>query len=129
MGLFDGFPFKSREQQEKESKEFARRVFPFGLEEQREAVRQLLRPLVSPRLDDQEMLFAFISAKDKYIDEEKSEEGLQLARGVIRRQPSISEQDREIILAAVRLEAEAVSLDDYPTPEQVRAALAAQETE
>ena len=51
MGLFDGFPFVSKEERERRRKDFEKRVAPFGVEEQREKLKALLAELF-PTLDN-----------------------------------------------------------------------------
>ena len=118
MGLFEGWPFKSKEQSERESREFKERVFPFG-ETQRESARSVLRQIVSPKMRDTEMLFAFLSAKDRYILDEKSPKSLEDSRNRLKKQGFAKERDIDLILALVQLDSISASLDSYPTAEDV----------
>lgn len=121
MGLFDGFPFKSKEQAQREQKDFEKRVFPFGLE-QREAARAVLAAVIPGQKHDNERLFAFISAKDNYILDEMSEEALNKSRAKLATMKWLSAEEIELVLALVRLDSAIQSLEDYPTPQQVTAA-------
>ncbi len=123
MGWFDGFPFQSREQMDKEKRDFEKRVFPFGLA-QRDCARAVLQQLVPNKKFEGEALFAFISSKDIYMQNEQSPEGLQHARKQLKRMRFFSEEDKDKILALVVLDAAAPSLEEYPTAEAVLARVA-----
>lgn len=122
MGWLDGWPFKSRDQQFKEQAEFERRVFPFG-EGQREKALTVLRQVVpNPKIRDNELLFAFLSAKDKYVQGEMTLDALEEAREHMVKMRWLRGVNVEPVLALVRLEADIDSLEDYPTAEDVQKA-------
>lgn len=125
MGWFDGFPFKSREQTEKERKAFERKIFPLGVDAQRAAALQVLREVTSPGMKDDQKLFAFISSKDKYLDQDTRSEGLALVRFHLKKQRWVSEEDMAAVAALVVLENGVLSLEEYPTAQQVQQAAAA----
>jgi hypothetical protein len=122
MGWFDGFPFVSAEQRKRNQQDFERRIFPFGLEAHRAAAKGLLSQIITAPLSEEERLFAYIMAKDKYLLNDRGEAGLQAARKQLATLRWLNERDRELLLAMVRLEAEAPSLDAYPGPEAIRKA-------
>ena len=122
MGWFDGFPFQSRADMEKEKRDFERRVFPFGLE-QRDCARAVLSELFPKIKNDIELLFAFINSKDIYMQDEQTQEGLDRARHQMKKLRNLTEQDKEKILTLVVLDASAPSLEAYPTAQDVLARL------
>lgn len=118
VGWFNGWPFKSKEQQAKEEREFENRVFPLG-EAQREMALGILRQVTSKKLRDNEKLFAFISAKDRYVQAEEDPDALELSRAQLIKMNWLKEDDLAPILALVVLDARVQSLSDYPTLEAV----------
>ena len=118
MGWFEGFPFVSKEERERRSKEFASRLVPFGIDEQREYTAKTLKELF-PDHDTKDCLFTFFDAKDFYTKKDKGAPGLAAARVRLQRQKWIDERKTKIFLAFIELESEIESLDDYPTAEQV----------
>ncbi len=124
MGLFDGWPFKTREQEDKEKRDFEKRVFPFG-PEQKDAAEAVLKEGITGKLKNQEKLFAFICAKDAcMLNGGEEEDGLEKAQEALKKQKWVSAEDRKFIYTFMRLEIRATSLEDYPTVEQVRQQLA-----
>ena len=118
MGWFDGFPFQSKADMEKEKRDFEKRVFPFGLE-QRDHARTVLQELIPHVKSDTELLFAFINSKDIYMKDEQSEEGLLRARQQMKKLRYFTEEDKDRILTLVQLDAAAPSLENYPTAQDV----------
>lgn len=119
MGLFDGWPFKSKEQMEREKQEFEERVFPFGAP-QREACMQVLQQLLhGKRLKDSDRMFTFILAKDRYMLDKKTDEALETAREKIAGMRWVPAEEIDLLLALVRLDAEVEDLASYPTAEDV----------
>ncbi len=121
ISWLEGWPFKSKEQQDKEQQEFSARVFPLG-EGQREKALAVLRQVASPKLRDSELLFAFISTKDRYVQNDCSPEALEKARVQLNRLRWMKKPDTDMVLALVRLDSLAESLEDYPSADAVRAA-------
>lgn len=121
MGLFDGFPFKTKEQRDREQRDFEKRVFPFGLE-QREAARTVLATLIPEYKYDNERLFAFICAKDRYILDEMTDEAIDKARAQLSKMKWMQPEQIELVLALVKLDSNIDSMSEYPTPEAVYAA-------
>jgi hypothetical protein len=123
MGILDGFPFVSKEERVRREQEFDNRVLPFGIEQQRDAVKRLLSALIPDGIDKPEtLLFAFLVAKDAYTKNYKGDPGTDAARKQLDRILRRSEREKALILAAVKLDTEITSLDDYPTAEEVLAA-------
>lgn len=118
MGLFDGFPFQSKDEVERQRQDFEKRVFPLGLK-QREAARLVLRKLIPHVKNDSELLFAFISSKDVYMINEQSEKAFALARAQMKKLRYFSEEDKDKIMALLLLDVRVSSLEEYPTEEDV----------
>jgi hypothetical protein len=120
MGWFDGWPFKSKEQQERDRLEFERRIFPLGLAQRAAAQAVLDELVVDKRVRALEAMFAFIAAKDCYECGERTPESLESASQAIKLNRRIKGAQVEMVLALVRLDSLAKSLDGYPTAEDVR---------
>lgn len=122
MGILSGFPFTTKEERVRQEQEFNHRVFPLGIEQQRDAAQNLLSALIPDGKNKPEMhLFAFIVAKEAYIKNGKGEPGTAAARKALGRVLRKSEREKALILAAVKLDAESTSLAAYPTAEEVLA--------
>lgn len=120
MGWFDGFPFKSKTQMERERREFESRIFPFGLEAQRAAALAVLRAVVqNDKLPNEELLYCFIAAKDAYLSVDTQSEGLAAMDKIFGRQRKLAEEERRKITALVLLDNKAPSLEEYPRPSEV----------
>lgn len=123
MGLFDGFPFKTKEQQQREERAFQKRVFPLG-PGQKEAAQRVVCELLQG-MDQQEALFAFICAKDAWqiaMEDERYDEVADSALQALQNQRGLSGQQKKLLVTFVRLETHADSLENYPTADEVRAA-------
>ena len=118
MGWFEGFPFVSKEERERRRKDFEKRVAPFGVEEQREKLRQTLKELF-PEMDTTDAMFTFFDAKDAYTYKENREEGYMAAKAKLRRQRWIDGRKETIMLRFIELECGIEDLKDYPTAAQV----------
>lgn len=120
MGWFDGFPFKSKEQMEKEERDFEKRLFPLGIE-QRDAVAAVLCKIIpaGKEAKNKENLYAFISAKDKYTSCDDIQDAQKAAYGELQRQRWLKEKDRLMILAFVELEAKISDLEQMPDTEAI----------
>lgn len=118
MGWFDGFPFKSREQIEKDRKRFQGRMLPFG-DPQKQAALAVLKQVASPKLREEELLFAFFTAKDKYLLGQEDSTEVEDAQRALKRVPGLLPQDKQIVVALVLLDCALTSLEEYPTPQQV----------
>jgi len=118
MGWFDGFPFVSKEERERRSREFQKRVAPFGVEEQREKLRVVLEELF-PDLDQTDAMFTFFNAKDAYTYKETKEEGEVAARIRLRRARWMDGQKETIMMKLLEMEMAITSLDEYPTAKDV----------
>lgn len=120
MGLFDGFPFASREQQEKDRAAFEKRVFPLGLA-QRDKAREVLQQLLAgKRTRDTDRLFAYITAKDSYTQQQDPANALAAAQDTLKKQKWLTDESRRTMLALVLLEADTQTLENYPTADDVR---------
>ncbi len=119
MGWFDGFPFKSKAQMDKERAEFEQRIFPLGLEQRDEALR-LLRQFFSRKRKDDEVLYAFISSKDSYTRAQNPEDSLKRIHTKLRKHNKFSDNEIQVIMALLPLDAGAESLEGYPTAEDIK---------
>jgi len=122
MGLFDGFPFTSKEERERRKRDFEKRIAPFGVEDQREKLKTLLKELF-PDVDQTDLLFCYYDAKDSYTVKETKEEGERAARIKLRKPRWMDGRKEVILLRLIEMELELTSLDDYPTAKEVQAGL------
>ncbi len=124
MGIFDGFPFKSREQMEREQKEFEKRVFPHDIEKTKALALDRLRPYGEKKpgklMADNEVLFSYISAKDIFVQAGGGEDGVAAAKKALKRQSWLPKQMVEAVLALVKLEENRDGLEDFPTADDIR---------
>lgn len=120
MGWFDGWPFKSKEQIAKERRQFERRVLPFDADGQREVVLSILRQTMNQKLKDEERLFAYLTAKDKYTLDDENPEDYTAAEETLRKMRWLTGDDRLVVLALLRLERSATGPEDYPLLAEVR---------
>jgi len=119
MGLIDSL-FVSKEERERRAREFDIRVFPLGLEGQRAAVCKLLSTqLDKGRGRDSELLFAYLTAKDKYILSGKEEKGLKAASFQLKNLGWLSKEQKRFILALVLMDSQIQSLDEYPSEHDI----------
>lgn len=122
MKLFDGFPFKTKQQQQQEQQAFEARVFPLGLAQRQAAAAVLARLITNKRHGESERLFNFIISKDAFTQADTPEEGMQLAAKALREGTlRVGAEDAKQYLALLWLDSQAPSLEDYPTAEQVQA--------
>ncbi len=119
--IFHGFPFVSREQLEREERDFKNRIFPLGIE-QREHIATILSEVIPEVRNESDRLYAFISAKDAYMQEYTYDAGraISLARDAIRVMRWKNSHLENLILSLIILELPLTSLDEYPTAEMVR---------
>ena len=118
MGLFEGFPFVSKEERERRRKDFENRMAPYGVDETRDNLQQILKELF-PSLDQRDSLFVFYDTKDSYTKSGKGEEGLDVAKKRMSRLRWIDERNKKLFLTFIEMESEITSLDEYPTAKQV----------
>ena len=118
MGMFDGFPFVSKEERERRRKDFEKRVAPFGVEDQREKLKETLSGLF-PGADQTDIMFKYYNAKDAYTIKETKEEGFVAAQMKLRRTQKMDGRTETILLRLIELDTELTSLDEFPTAEQV----------
>ena len=122
MGLFDGFPFVSKEERERRERDFNKRITPFGVEAQRDKLQKVLKELF-PKVDIIDCTFAYYDAKDAYTKKETDEEGLHAAKAKFRTVKWIDGRAEVILLRLLELERAITSLDEFPTAEDVLAGL------
>ncbi|MDR1134818.1 MAG: hypothetical protein LBL49_01355 [Clostridiales Family XIII bacterium] len=119
---FLGLSFESPEERRQKQKEFEKKIFPFGLDAHRELVKDRLAQIMTSPILDEERMFAFIVAKEKYLLEDNSAEGMMRARLQLKKIRDLNEADIELIIALVHLDSRLTSLEGYPTPQMIRAA-------
>ena len=121
MSILDTL-FVSKEERQRRAKEFDGRVFPFGMEEQRETVRKLLSTqLGKGRGKENELLFAYLIAKDKYLLNDKGEKGLKNACAQLKNLGWLSKGQKKFILALVLMDTEIQSIEEYPSEDDIYA--------
>jgi len=118
MGLFDGFPFVSKEERERRRKDFEKRIVPFGVEEQREKLKETMKELF-PGVDRTDAIFVYFNAKDAYTLKETKEEGEVAARMKLKNVKWVDGRAIAIILRLIELETGIMSLDEFPTAKDV----------
>lgn len=120
--MFNGFPFKSKEQMDRERKDFEKRVFPLGME-QRDAADRVLTDLLPKVKHKSDRLYAFIAAKDAYVRdvEEDPARALAKAREAMQSLHWRGNDNERMVMALILLERNTPSLEVYPTAEMVRA--------
>ena len=118
MGLFDGFPFVSKEERERRRRDFEKRVVPFGAEEQREKLKGILKELF-PGVDLTDAVFVYFNAKDAYTYKETKVEAEFAARLKLKNVRWMDGRGVAIILRLIEMESELESLDDFPTAQDV----------
>jgi hypothetical protein len=124
MGLLDGWPFRSREESERRTKEFDERVMPLGAAQKDRAMAVLkeLKPAGS-RNDSKELLFGYLVGKDKYVLKGKGEDGMDAMSAELNKLKFLSDDEKRIIKALVKYDSDVIDLDYYPTAEKIRAAI------
>jgi hypothetical protein len=124
MGLLDGWPFRSKEEIERRTREFDERVIPLGTRQKdmAQAVLEELKPAGSRNVK-KELLFGYLVGKDKYVLKGKGEE-LMIAMGMeLDKLKFLTPEEKRIIKALVKYDSEVINLDYYPTAEKIRAAI------
>lgn len=120
MGWFDGFPFKTKAQIEKEQKDFQDKVLPFGLP-QRDKAKEVLRQLLTtPKLGDDEILFAYLCAKDAFKQQDEAELGYKEGMHSLRKGTRLALEEKKLVLALILLEEDISGLEEYPTAGMVQ---------
>lgn len=112
---FDDFG-KSKDQLRQEQEEYERSVFPYG-SLQKENVRSLLSQIHEKKLDQIDLMIAFIEGKQKYLRDPDTAAVFSLIRQ--KRVKLTSEQIRELV-ALVLLDAKCTGPENLPRLEQVR---------
>ena len=114
MGFEDLFRFISSDERKKRELDFQKKIFPLGLE-QKDLALNALRPLVNPKIHDFDLMYMFISAKEKYI--ENSEHS---ARIYLENQRSLSNADKTYIMSLILIDACVKSLEEYPNTSSIK---------
>jgi len=124
MGLLDGWPFRSKEEIERKSKEFDERVMPLGTA-QKDMALSVLEELKPPgsRNDNKELLFGYLIGKDKYIQKGKGEDGTAAMGAELNKLKFLSDEEKRIIKALIKYDSELIDINYYPTAEKIRAVI------
>jgi hypothetical protein len=127
MGTFDnwfnGWPFKSKEQREREDDAYRAQMFPLGVDTEMAAVKEVLSQLFSgeKKYDPEITLFMFLSSKQVYLDAQSSAAGKALVKDRLAQIGRWTGERAELMAAFVSLECRARSMEEFPTEEAVRA--------
>lgn len=116
MSYEDLFKFVSAEEREQKLLDYQRKIFPLGLP-QRDAALNAIRPLMEAKKSDTDLLYVFITAKQKYL--ESAADPAQRLWKYINSQ-RFSDTEKKYIMALVLLDTSAESLEEYPTAEDIR---------
>jgi hypothetical protein len=124
MGLLDGWPFRSREDIERQNREFDERVIPLGpvQKELATAVLEELKPSGS-RNDNKELLFAYLVGKDKYVMKGKGDDGMAAMTVELNKLRFLSTEEKRVIKALVKYDSDVINIEYYPSAEKIRAAI------
>jgi hypothetical protein len=124
MGIFDGWPFHSKEEIERKNREFNERVIPLGPTQKDRALAVLkeLKPRKS-RNDGKELLFCYLVSKDKYLLNGKGEDGMAAMSSELNRLKFLSEEEKRLIKTLVTYDSEVIDIHYYPSAEKIRKAM------
>jgi len=86
--------------------------------EQRELALSALRPLIDLKVIDTELLYVFITVKEKFVEYDGQE-----AVDFLKKHHQFSETEKSYIMALVVLDSGAVSLEEYPTASDIKDAV------
>jgi len=128
MGLFDGFPFVSKEERERRRRDFEKRVVPFGVEEQRGKLKGILKELF-PGVDITDAVFVYFNAKDAYTNKDTKVEAEFAARQKLKNVRWVDGQGVAKMLRLIELETGIESLEEFPTAQDVLNSLYDEEEE
>ena len=106
--LGDYLKYMSTAARNKRAEDFEKKIFPLG-PAHKDLVLSVLRPLISRKLPDTELLFAFIVTKEKLLDD--SEES---AFYYLRKQKHFNAKEQAYIMALARLDIDVKTLEEYP---------------
>ena len=123
MGILSGFPFESRADQDRKTREFNKRIFPFGIDKQREIALNMLNTLIDDKVNKPDtVFFAYLTAKDHYTRNQDEGFNTAAAQHQLDRLIRKNNETKKLILELIKLDTQIESLDDYPTPKRVREA-------
>ena len=116
MELRDLFTIKSKAQRKREAQKYADRIFHLG-EGHRQIVIRSLRELVEEEKTDEELLYAYVCAKDFYLQDQDEDRGK--LQGWYDRTYMYPE-DKKRIIELVKMEEVICDLTQYPAVCEVR---------
>lgn len=119
MRWLNGFPFKTKEQEQKEQDDFKKMIIPFGEKQSAKALSIISTLLTSEKLKETEKLYIFFIAKEKYLQQENAENARAAVYSILEKQPHVSLQEYNSLLAFIVLESRIKTLDEYPTLAQI----------
>ena len=114
MGFEDLYKFISSDERRKRELDFQKKIFPLGLE-QKDFVLNALRPLVNSKIHDFNLLYAFITTKQKFIEDSECS-----ARAHLEKQSSLSNAEKTYVMSLVLLDACVNSLEEYPNTSSIK---------
>ena len=126
LGEFRLFQFKSKEQREKEQKEYAAWAFPFG-DLQKTNLTALLAEL-KPKESGQILMFSFLTCKELYknnVDDPDTREAVirKVLSSAKRYKQIIKGSDMSMYLAVVLADDEIDEMCEYPSADEIRVSM------
>ena len=126
LGEFKLFQYKSKDQREKEQKEYAAWAFPYG-ELQKTNLTALLTEL-RPKESEQILMFSFLTCKEIYKNAaentESREEIIRKALSSAKRYKQIMKNaDLSMYLAVVLADADIDEMCEYPSADEIRVSM------
>lgn len=116
MSMAELFRYTNPAERELRDREYLKKIFPLGLQ-QRDLALAALRPLIKPKVRDEELLYTFIATKQKFVDYSE-----QKARAYLEGQKYFSDGEKKHIMALVLLDAKVTTLEEYPATADVEEA-------
>ena len=102
--------FTSAEERRRREKEYQNKIFPLGMG-QRDLALAALRPNIRVKISDAEVLYAFVVAKQHYLD---ADGDISAAETYLNKTGIFIEPEKRIIMKLIKLDAAVTDLDDYP---------------
>ncbi len=114
------FKFVSRKEQEKQDAIYAKKMFPFGQEQQKQTEIELMQSLLTKRMDKQEIIYNLLCVKQALMEEENADKKQGLALWYKSKNLSHMEYEEKMyFVSAASLILIAKSLDEFPSKQLV----------
>jgi len=107
------FKFVSQAERKQLDRDFRKKIFPLG-PAQKDLALNAIRPLIKTKIRDDLLLFAFISAKEKFVDISES-----AAYDYLKKQKQFTDKEKAYLMALVLLDTRAESPERYPTDDDI----------